>query len=355
MSKKNPTHPTLNVLVVGSLPPPLGGTTILLLNLITHLQDCPEISLRVINTSRGEGVYFKSFLKFIKIFLQIAVNMRKVDIVTLHMNEPLNGLPIWLLSRLFRRSFLIRWFGGTNYREHGSVVRKSVSKWLIKHSDINLFETRALVEMSLDDGSRKSLWYSNSRDLSQYPLQLPTREGSCRKFVYLGHIKREKGILEIIEAAKDLPEDVVVDIYGPFVGDLTESIFAGHKHIHYCGVLPPDMVARKLCEYDALLLPTFYPGEGYPGAVIEAYLTGTPVICSDWQALPEIVDTSSGILVPPRDSESLRKAMVNLVENFHQYSRLREGAWQKREFFSSAQWSEKFVQICKELNGSGDT
>ena len=71
---------------------------------------------------------------------------------------------------------------------------------------------------------------------------------------------------------------------------MTDALFDGCRRVGYCDVVEPDNVLDVLWQYDALLLPTYQPGEGYPGVIIEACAVGLPVICTLWHRLPELVD-----------------------------------------------------------------
>ena len=71
------------------------------------------------------------------------------------------------------------------------------------------------------------------------------------------------------------------------------------------------------------MLPTFYEGEGYPGAIIEAFSLGLPVISTHWKAIPEIVkDQQTGILIEPNTVEAFVKAIqfFNVV-NYSAFSK----------------------------------
>jgi len=66
---------------------------------------------------------------------------------------------------------------------------------------------------------------------------------------------------------------------------------------------------------DILALPTFY-GEGVPKVLIEAAACGIPAVTTDWPGCRDIVlDGKTGILVPPRDIDSLAAALQKLIEN----------------------------------------
>jgi glycosyltransferase involved in cell wall biosynthesis len=103
-------------------------------------------------------------------------------------------------------------------------------------------------------------------------------------------------------------------------------------------------------NYDALVMPTKMPTEGYPGAIVEAFAAGIPILATKCGAIPEIVDDSCGILVEPKDAEALFRAMKALVEDEALYARLCEGSRSKREAFSSKFWTARFVEYCRQVN-----
>jgi len=102
-------------------------------------------------------------------------------------------------------------------------------------------------------------------------------------------------------------------------------------------------------DYDALLFPTYWQGEGIPGVVLEAFQAGLPVITTDWRSIPELVDDSCGILVPPRDVDALEAAMQQLVSDSELYQQLSGGALRKASEFSAERWTAEFVRYCRSL------
>ena len=57
----------------------------------------------------------------------------------------------------------------------------------------------------------------------------------------------------------------------------------------YKGQLQPEEVIPTLHEYDALIFPSHYAGEGCPGILVEALSAGLPIIASDWKYNSEFV------------------------------------------------------------------
>ncbi|MGM0608816.1 MAG: glycosyltransferase, partial [Candidatus Muiribacteriota bacterium] len=132
----------------------------------------------------------------------------------------------------------------------------------------------------------------------------------------------EKGVLELVEAANKLGGEYTVDFYGSVVEEsLVEKINSANAT--YKGLLKPEDVTKRLAQYDVLVLPTFWSGEGYPGVIIEAFSVGLPVVATTLDGIKEIVDDGkSGILVPPKDVDALAHAMQSFDEkNYESFSK----------------------------------
>jgi glycosyltransferase involved in cell wall biosynthesis len=171
---------------------------------------------------------------------------------------------------------------------------------------------------------------------------------SCRRFVFLGHVRSEKGIRELIVAGERFSGmGVEVTIFGPLAFDLTQSVFERRSVVRYAGVTDPEDVPRILAEHDCLVLPSYR--EGYSGSVVEAFAAGLPVVCSDLPSLREIVDESCGVLVPPGDSAALHSAMARLVDDQEMFQGLRKGVAKKRLEFDAVTWANAFVDYCHEV------
>jgi glycosyltransferase involved in cell wall biosynthesis len=171
----------------------------------------------------------------------------------------------------------------------------------------------------------------------------------CRRFVFASHVKDTKGVREIIQAGEQFGDDIEVDLYGELREGFREDAFSTCRRVRYRGVIPPDKVMTTLASYDALLLPTYYDGEGYPGIVLEAFAAGLPVICTRWQSLPDIVDESCGLLIEPKNADALYAAMKKLAEDKPHFDKLREGALARGRVFSTEVWADRFVDFCRSV------
>ena len=152
------------------------------------------------------------------------------------------------------------------------------------------------------------------------------------RFVFFSRILQEKGVNEIIEVFKNLRNsNISIDFYGTLQPPYSNDFFKSLKsfNIQYKGFL--DMSRQEgyeiLSRYDVLLFPTYFEGEGFPGTLLDSFIAGVPVIATDFHANSEIIkDGVNGILIPPKDVDSLSKAIVKLASNSELRKQIRGNA-----------------------------
>jgi len=345
-----PDSRSLKLLLVGALPPPIGGLAMLFQYLVEDLSSRDDVEISIVNISCTEEAGWRKLFSRLQLFWQIAVRAMSVDVIALHTGTSslhLSGPAVALAGWISGRPIIIRKGAGTDYRTYGR-LRVGLIRWALCRADLYLVETKALVEAAREDGVGRVEWHPNSRPMVPTEALPGPRSDVCRRFIFLGHVKRTKGVGEIVQAAERFESGVTVDVYGPFFDDFSEDTFSGLRNTIYRGVVPGGEAISVLREYDALLLPTYHVGEGLPGVLVEAFSAGIPVICTYWMCLPEIVDGTTGILIEPRDADALYDAMRRLSGDRALYARLCEGVRKKREEFSSKVWTERFVEYCRE-------
>ena len=86
----------MKILIIGSLPPRIGGATINLELLLKELSKCKSIDFDVVNTSpRLEGPV-GAIDRLLRSLWQGLIKMKNVDVVTAHLNKPSIGVPFYL-------------------------------------------------------------------------------------------------------------------------------------------------------------------------------------------------------------------------------------------------------------------
>lgn len=143
------------------------------------------------------------------------------------------------------------------------------------------------------------------------------------RFCTFSRVTKQKGIGEAIQAISHinkLGKRCELDIFGPVDPDYREEFEAilalGGSAVAYRGVLGGDEVVPTLSQYYAMLFPTYYGGEGMPGAMLEAFAAGLPVIASNWRYNSEVIRRGeTGLIYELGDIRNLEAAILTLVDN----------------------------------------
>lgn len=143
------------------------------------------------------------------------------------------------------------------------------------------------------------------------------------RFCIFSRIVRTKGIEDAVVAVRKANEKAgstiaTLDIYGSvdekqWFERLQDSF---PSYVAYRGCVAFDKSVDTLKAYTALLFPTFYPGEGLAGTVIDAFAAGIPVLASDWHDNASVVkDGVTGYIFPVHDTDTLASVIVSLYAN----------------------------------------
>ncbi|MGM9795786.1 MAG: glycosyltransferase [Candidatus Aphodosoma sp.] len=169
-------------------------------------------------------------------------------------------------------------------------------------------------------------------------------ESEKLRIVFMARVNMMKGIDWIFNLAETiekqhLQERFSITFYGPILDDdkaYFEENVSRFSFVEYKGVLEPKDIHETLSKYDVMLLPTHYYTEGLPGSVVDAYISGIPVIVTEWKHSHEFVeDGVSGFIVPfdNGQNELINKVML-LEKDRNLLQQLQVNALQKRMEFA---------------------
>jgi len=223
------------------------------------------------------------------------------------------------------------------------VTKKGVSRWLLRLLDkiIVTLNTNILVDsFSQQDFltkenvlSRKSSIVLGSGSISGVDInrfqpskvhrslirkQLNIKD-DCLIFLFVGRLKREKGVFELVEAFKNIcknHDNITLLIVGPDEEGLKKELISYLdtykelvKFIDFT-----KMPEQYMAASDVFVLPSYR--EGFGSVIIEAASSGLPSIGSNIYGLSDAIKTDeTGLLVPVRSSKPLEVAMLKLVNN----------------------------------------
>lgn len=330
----------------------MGGAKTAFVQMVEDLTSFDSVDVAIINLSRplrGRGKILRACFNLKGLFKTLMSVIRhgsKHEVWALNISPhgAFSFLPLLvLLGRFFNKPIIVRMFGGSLYDEYSAL--SPLSKWVFKRSvrrcQLMALETQYLLDRftGFDNVER----FPNTRNCPLPPIAKTT----CKNFVFLSQIRQEKGVHEVLNAAEQLSGDIQVKFYGSPMDETLVNRIQAMDNCSFHGELQPEQVYAVLRASDALLLPTYWQGEGLPGVIVEAFQSGVPVITTRWKQVPELVsDGCNGLLVAPKNSTALLNAMDTLIQDHTYYKQLCEGATKAGESFRSIEWNSAFLHWC---------
>lgn len=239
---------------------------------------------------------------------------------------------ILLLKLIFKPKIVIRKFAGDfDIQLSKNLALKWIFKVLLKNVDRFYFETKFLVEyVKVNYSSENIGFWPNTRDFDLTQNKL-LRRPFQKKLIFLSRVSVNKGIKCLLDAMTVLKDDGwTLEVYGP-LEDVDERELTGDS-VKYGGNLESKLdVARVMRNGDIVILPSFYPSEGYPGVIIESLQLGVPVLVSNWRSLPELVGDGGVVLSEPA-IENFQYCLNELQCNYEKYS---SAAYSRGQLFNS--------------------
>jgi glycosyltransferase involved in cell wall biosynthesis len=107
-------------------------------------------------------------------------------------------------------------------------------------------------------------------------------------FLYLGRIITTKGLEIIIHLAKKMGFKLLIAGQGSLEKDIGQKESELPENVHYIGYADMEKRRKLMANAKALFLLTYYV-EPFGGVTMEAMMSGTPVITTDWGVFTETV------------------------------------------------------------------
>ena len=168
---------------------------------------------------------------------------------------------------------------------------------------------------------------------------------------FLGRLIDGKGVQDLIKALKNIEKNYVLFAIGDgsFKKPLKKLIneYEMSNKVIFFGQKNAREAIRILKISDIFVNPSYT--EGLPTSVIEAALCEKAIIATNVGGTPEIIKDKNGIiLIKPKDVNSLRENLLDLMGNKNKRLKMGELAYQDvRKRFSWKNSIKKYLQIFK--------
>lgn len=174
--------------------------------------------------------------------------------------------------------------------------------------------------------------------------------------LYLSNMLTGKGYLDLFKGFISLPASAKLRIKLKFVGGFPEPyeresflrLIATEPNVEYLGNFIDGEDKRALyMRSHVFCLPTYYPYEGQPISILEAYATGCAVLTTNHGGISDIfVDNHNGYLVLPRDPGSVGAGLLKALNDIGALRQMAVRNAQEADVrYRSDSFRERVIQI----------
>ena len=292
-----------------------------------------DIVDETVNNVRTIRVYYrKSWSKIISLLRYFKANNKalkmlpKPDIIHVHILTRL-GLVALRQKRLHGTPYIIteHWSRYLPGNDFSGLLRKKITKTVVRHASAVTTVTDILAKAMQSHGLRNDHYVivPNVVDINAFKPQ--PHHNEVPKIIHVSCFEnKSKNITGLIDALQIL-EERNINFQSVFIGDgvdfaMIKDYVKKLKHqenIRFTGVLEGQDYVGELSSGDFLVLSSNYETQGV--VLLEAFACGMPVVSTNVGGIPEIVNESNGILVPPHDPTQLADAMQTMIRTYQNY------------------------------------
>ncbi|MEK7263316.1 MAG: glycosyltransferase family 4 protein [Bacteroidota bacterium] len=169
-------------------------------------------------------------------------------------------------------------------------------------------------------------------------------------FVYFGRLVREKGIFTLLKVMKEIPAIKLV-VVGGGEAEIEAWNFARNnnlQNVEFTGPKYGDELIAILSNATAIVVPTEWY-DNSPLVVHQSFALGKPVIASNIDGIPEIIEHNrDGLLFSPGNVSELKEKIIFLQNNEDIRLQLGKNARAKAEtLFTKEKRFENLMRIIK--------
>ena len=328
-----------------------------------HPDDVNQIVDETINNVRTIRAYFKkSKSKIISLFRYFRANklalkrLPKPDIIHVHVLTRLGLIALWQ-KIVHGTPYIIteHWSRYLPGNDFSGFLRKKLTKIVVKHASAVTTVTDILAKAMQAHGLSNNNYVVVPNVVDINRLKPAEHHNEVPKIVHVSCFEnKSKNITGLIDALSIL-ETKNIDYQFVFIGDgidfgMIKDYVIKLKHqerLRFTGVLEGQEYVDELASSDFLVLSSNYETQGI--VLLEAFACGIPVVSTNVGGIPEIVNETNGILVPPHDPEKLADAMQNMLQTHSNYNAkaLRDSVIKK---FSNETVGKLLDDVYKNLN-----
>lgn len=302
------------ILLVSAIPPPVGGDATWALEFIDYCKQ-NKAKIDVVNTSisgkralAADDVWnirdeVKRCFRIWRDVLR-CIRLEHPNIVHLNTNCSPKGVVRDYISTMIVRLYGIPYVLHCHCNIDDQLGKSRCGAFFLKKMITKSKKTLVLNHKSYEYAEKniKNKTMIIPNPISAETIKVKKINQELKQVLFVGHVKKTKGIDELIEVAKKNPT-ITFLIAGPITEDYKdkENTFPGNTII--LGSITKEKVYELLDETDVFLFPTYT--EGFSLSLLEAMAHGVPCLTTNAGANYEMIENKGGVVVPVKDIEAL--------------------------------------------------
>lgn len=331
--------PLMNILFIAPLPPPMTGNALPIK--VLHDTIKGEALIDIINLSKkNHRSGFDSLgriLQIINVAFQVLRRKSSKDVIYLTLAESFAGnirdLLIYCICQRKLNRTVVHMLGGAGM----SKILSNPSNLLFKINKYFLSRVGAIVVEGkpqfdtfarVADPAKIHIITNFAEDFmfsTEMEINKKFQTTTPLKILFLSNLLPGKGHFELIEAFKKLEEgqqQIILSIAGKTVSSEDEKKLSikikGQENIRYIGPVYGEEKRKIFAESHIFCLPTYYPYEGQPFVIAEAYAAGCVVITTNHSGINYIFsDMLNGFQVKKQSIDDLKRLLVTVPNDIN--------------------------------------
>lgn len=238
-------------------------------------------------------------------------------------------------------------------------LRRRWHRWLVRRADVvvGVSEEVAVEAVEVFGAAASSVRViPNGRDPKVFRSNPDRPLGEPPLILFVGHMtesKRPEVFLDVLGRLQTMGVVVQGRMLGD--GDLLDAIRERGNELGVEVLGGRDDVASQLAAADLFLFTSIPDGEGMPGVLIEAAMSGLPIVTTQVPGASDVVlHERTGIIVDPEEPdelEALTRACVALLADRERRAQMGSQAseWVRERFalnVGAARWERLFHELC---------
>lgn len=327
------------ILFIAPTPPPVTGQSVACELLYTALLEKGH-EIVLVNLSKNgfkQGVNsLGRVFEILRVFFRVWTNYRKADVIYFTPSESLAGnlkdLIILFLIGSARNKTIIHLHGGAGMR----IILGEKYPALRRANILMLKNIRGVIVLGerLKDIYKGAVCTEKIHSVANFAgddfflTKIDIEEKFLKsrplRLLFLSNLLPGKGYKELFAALLLLPSEIQAKVHLDFAGGFEtpndENIFraqvAEFDNVSIHGVVHGDEKKNLFRNAHVFCLPTYYPYEGQPISILEAYASGCAVFTTDHSGIFDIFTPEiNGFQVEPRSPESIANAILQALDN----------------------------------------